>query len=158
MKLATFDGPAGRHVGVVEHDEIVDLTAVDPSLATMIDLLERGPQATVSGYATSAPRLPLSSVKLAAPVPRPPKFLAIGFNNPQHLEETNGSLEIVAHPARVTSLRHPNSLPQNSVHSSDDTPPRAGGRSPRSYGRVCIWVQPRQSPRQSVTLLAGACR
>jgi hypothetical protein len=30
MKLATFDGPAGRHVGIVEGDEIIDLTAADP--------------------------------------------------------------------------------------------------------------------------------
>ncbi len=89
MKLATFDGPGGRHVGIVEHDEIVDLTAADPSLAAMTDLLERGPREAASSYAASAPRLALSSVKLAAPVPRPPKFLAIGFNNPQHLEETN---------------------------------------------------------------------
>ena len=88
MKLASFDGPAGRRVGIVDGDEIVDLTAADPSLATMTDLLQRGPQAA-SGNSSSAPRLPLSSVKLAAPVPRPPKFLAIGYNNPQHLEETN---------------------------------------------------------------------
>lgn len=89
MKLATFDGPDGRRVGIVEHDQIVDLTAADPSLATMIDLLARGPHQAAASNSSSAPLLPLSSVKLAAPVPRPPKFLAIGYNNPQHLEETN---------------------------------------------------------------------
>ncbi|BBX62026.1 hypothetical protein MSAS_12000 [Mycobacterium saskatchewanense] len=89
MKLATFDVPAGRHVGIVEGDEIIDLTAADPSLATMIDLFERGAAQAASRSSASAPRLPRSSVKLAAPVPRPPKFLAIGYNNPQHLEETN---------------------------------------------------------------------
>lgn len=89
MKLATFDVPAGRHVGIVEGDEIIDLTAADPSLATMIDLFERGAAQAASRSSASAPRLPRSSVKLAAPVPRPPKFLAIGYNNPQHLKETN---------------------------------------------------------------------
>lgn len=89
MKVATFDGPTGRHVGIVEGDEIVDLTAADPALATMVDLLERGPHEAAADTFPLAPRLPLSSVKLAAPVPRPPKFLAIGYNNPQHLEETN---------------------------------------------------------------------
>jgi hypothetical protein len=59
MKLATFDGPDGRHVGVVERDQIVDLTAADPSLAAMTDLLERGPHEAASSYAASAPRLPL---------------------------------------------------------------------------------------------------
>jgi hypothetical protein len=43
MKLATFDAGAGDHVGIVDGDEVVDLTAADPSLATMIDLLDRGP-------------------------------------------------------------------------------------------------------------------
>jgi 2-keto-4-pentenoate hydratase/2-oxohepta-3-ene-1,7-dioic acid hydratase in catechol pathway len=88
MKLATFDGPAERRVGIVEGDEIIDLTAADSSLTTMTELLERGPHEAARDF-PSAPRLPLSSVKLAAPVPRPPKFLAIGYNNPQHLEETN---------------------------------------------------------------------
>jgi 2-keto-4-pentenoate hydratase/2-oxohepta-3-ene-1,7-dioic acid hydratase in catechol pathway len=90
MKLATFEQPSGRHVGVIEDDEIVDLTAADASLATMLDLLERGPE-QVAGSLTSAPRLPLSSAKLSAPVPRPPKFLAIGYNYAAHLAETHMS-------------------------------------------------------------------
>jgi hypothetical protein len=31
------------NIGIVDGDEVVDLTAADPSLATMIDLLDRGP-------------------------------------------------------------------------------------------------------------------
>ncbi|MFJ3754936.1 fumarylacetoacetate hydrolase family protein [Streptomyces sp. NPDC090080] len=88
MKLATFDAGSGRHVGIVEKDEVVDLTAADPSLRTMIDLLERGP-AKVAASSDTAPRLPLSEVSLCAPVPRPPKFLAIGYNYAAHLEETH---------------------------------------------------------------------
>lgn len=88
MKLATFDAGSGQHVGIVEEDEVVDLTAADPSLRTMIDLLERGP-AKVAASSDPAPRLPLSEVSLCAPVPRPPKFLAIGYNYAAHLEETH---------------------------------------------------------------------
>ncbi|MGD0377626.1 MAG: hypothetical protein ABSB01_23965 [Streptosporangiaceae bacterium] len=33
MKLATFNAGAGDHVGIVDGDEVVDLTAADPSLA-----------------------------------------------------------------------------------------------------------------------------
>ncbi|WP_046501037.1 fumarylacetoacetate hydrolase family protein [Streptomyces odonnellii] len=92
MKLATFDAGsdagAGQHVGFVDGDEVVDLTAADPSLDTMIELLTRDPR-QVSTAANSAPRLPLSQVKLCAPVPRPPKFLAIGYNYAAHLEETH---------------------------------------------------------------------
>jgi 2-keto-4-pentenoate hydratase/2-oxohepta-3-ene-1,7-dioic acid hydratase in catechol pathway len=43
----------------------------------------------VSAASATAPRLPLSSVKLGAPVPHPPKFLAIGYNYAAHLEETH---------------------------------------------------------------------
>jgi 2-keto-4-pentenoate hydratase/2-oxohepta-3-ene-1,7-dioic acid hydratase in catechol pathway len=90
MRLATFGGNGAWHVGVVDGDEIVDVTAADPSLSTMTDVLERGPEAaaTASGSA-SARRLPLSSVKLGPPVPEPPKFLAIGYNYAAHLEETH---------------------------------------------------------------------
>jgi 2-keto-4-pentenoate hydratase/2-oxohepta-3-ene-1,7-dioic acid hydratase in catechol pathway len=90
MRLATFDGRAAWHVGVVEGDEIIDLTAADPSVATMIDVLERGPEAVATASSSAAAqRLPLSSVKLGPPVPHPPKFLAIGYNYAAHLEETH---------------------------------------------------------------------
>ena len=95
MKLATFDVPAGSRVGIVDGEEVVDLTAADPSLATMIDLLDRGPQAAAADLRTSAPRLPLSGVRLRAPVPSPQKFLAIGYNYAAHLEETH-----MARPSR----------------------------------------------------------
>jgi hypothetical protein len=43
MMLATFEVPGGSRVGIVDGEEVVDLTAADPSLATMIDLLDRCP-------------------------------------------------------------------------------------------------------------------
>ncbi|MFF4749126.1 fumarylacetoacetate hydrolase family protein [Streptomyces sp. NPDC002514] len=88
MKLATFDAGAGQHVGFVDGDKVMDLTAADPSLATMIELLERGPR-QVSDSVGSVPSHSLSEVRLCAPVPRPPKFLAIGYNYAAHLEETH---------------------------------------------------------------------
>jgi 2-keto-4-pentenoate hydratase/2-oxohepta-3-ene-1,7-dioic acid hydratase in catechol pathway len=99
MRLATFGGRAAWHVGIVDGEEILDLTAADPSLATMIDLLTRGPAAAVSAYSAAALRLPLASVKLGPPVPRPPKFLAIGYNYAAHLEETH-----MQRPTRQTSF------------------------------------------------------
>lgn len=90
MKIATFEGASGAHVGIVDVDagEVVDLTAADPALATMLDLLDRGPD-TAARNAARAPRLPLSEVRMLAPVLRPPKFLAIGYNYAAHLEETH---------------------------------------------------------------------
>jgi 2-keto-4-pentenoate hydratase/2-oxohepta-3-ene-1,7-dioic acid hydratase in catechol pathway len=89
MKLATFEVSAGSHVGIVDGEQVADLTAADPSLATMIDLLNRGPREAAADLLPSAPRLALSSVRLRAPVPCPPKFLAIGYNYAAHLEETH---------------------------------------------------------------------
>jgi 2-keto-4-pentenoate hydratase/2-oxohepta-3-ene-1,7-dioic acid hydratase in catechol pathway len=89
MKLATFEADAGQHVGIVDGDEVIDLTAADPSLATMIDLLDRGADDAASAASASAPRVALAGVKLCAPVPRPRKFLAIGYNYAAHLEETH---------------------------------------------------------------------
>jgi 2-keto-4-pentenoate hydratase/2-oxohepta-3-ene-1,7-dioic acid hydratase in catechol pathway len=90
MRLATFDDRAAWHVGVVEGDEIIDLTTADPSVTTMIDALDRGQEAiATASNSAAARRLPLSSVKLGPPVPDPPKFLAIGYNYAAHLEETH---------------------------------------------------------------------
>jgi hypothetical protein len=46
MKLATFNARTGDRVGIVDGDEVIDLTAAHPSLATMIDLLNREPSLT----------------------------------------------------------------------------------------------------------------
>jgi 2-keto-4-pentenoate hydratase/2-oxohepta-3-ene-1,7-dioic acid hydratase in catechol pathway len=46
----------------------------------------------VRSAAAGAPRLALDGVRLASPVGRPPKFLAIGLNYRQHVEETGKSL------------------------------------------------------------------
>jgi len=54
MKLATFDGRAAWHVGKVEGHEIVDLTVADASLTTMIDVLERGPEAVATASSSPA--------------------------------------------------------------------------------------------------------
>jgi len=89
MKLATFDVGGAEHVGVVDGDRVVDLTVADPSLATMTDLLDRVARDAGPASSPSAPQLALSSVRLRPPVPRPPKFLAIGFNYAAHLAETH---------------------------------------------------------------------
>jgi 2-keto-4-pentenoate hydratase/2-oxohepta-3-ene-1,7-dioic acid hydratase in catechol pathway len=89
MRLATFGGPAAWHVGIVDGEEIIDLTTADPSQGTMIDVLTRGPASAAEASSATAQRLPLSSVKLGPPVPHPPEFLAIGYNYAAHLEETH---------------------------------------------------------------------
>lgn len=91
MKLATFTHHGVTRIGVVIDDEIFDAATVPDLPRDMIGLLEAGPH-TLERLREQAERergrLPLAEVHLEAPVPRPPKFLAIGLNYADHIEET----------------------------------------------------------------------
>jgi 2-keto-4-pentenoate hydratase/2-oxohepta-3-ene-1,7-dioic acid hydratase in catechol pathway len=89
MRLVTFHGPDGLHVGRATGDEVVDVTAARPDLPRdMAELLALGDAALDAVRATDSPRLPSADVRLSAPVPRPPKFLAIGLNYAAHVAES----------------------------------------------------------------------
>ncbi|MDA8359962.1 MAG: fumarylacetoacetate hydrolase family protein [Actinomycetota bacterium] len=106
MRLASFIPPPGfatppgdgvadpaPRTGVVttEGATLVDLT--DPSVGLpgdMAALLQAGPNALEAARAaprSSARRFALGEVRLLAPVPVPPKFLAIGMNYRAHVAE-----------------------------------------------------------------------
>ena len=92
MKLATFHSGGSTRIGVVDGDALVDLAAAEPSLPRdMIELLAAGPPALAAARRAAAAgraRIPLAEVALRAPVPRPPKFLAIGLNYADHVAES----------------------------------------------------------------------
>ncbi|HEX4819494.1 MAG TPA: fumarylacetoacetate hydrolase family protein [Acidimicrobiales bacterium] len=89
MRLATFDTDDGPHLGVVDGDEVADVTAADARLGPDLGaVLDAGLLETVSGVVASAPRHPLAGVTLRSPVLRPPKFLAIGLNYALHVAES----------------------------------------------------------------------
>jgi 2-keto-4-pentenoate hydratase/2-oxohepta-3-ene-1,7-dioic acid hydratase in catechol pathway len=92
MRLTTFTQRGARRIGVVTDDGIVDLAAAEPSLPRdMIALLAGGSDALTTARAAAGrrgPRLALADVTLDAPVPRPPKFLAIGLNYADHVKES----------------------------------------------------------------------
>ncbi|HKS64328.1 MAG TPA: fumarylacetoacetate hydrolase family protein, partial [Xanthobacteraceae bacterium] len=89
MKLATYAGPEGRPVlGLVDVERmaVLDLAgasaqlrgSVDPALASMLSLIEAGPEglATVQALANEWPEKlasPLRSVRLLSPLPVPPQ-------------------------------------------------------------------------------------
>jgi 2-keto-4-pentenoate hydratase/2-oxohepta-3-ene-1,7-dioic acid hydratase in catechol pathway len=81
MRVARFEHAGTVATGVVLGDEMADLGPVDP-----ITLLRAGPVATAAA-AEGVPRLPFADVRLLAPIPRPPKFLAIGLNYADHIAE-----------------------------------------------------------------------
>jgi 2-keto-4-pentenoate hydratase/2-oxohepta-3-ene-1,7-dioic acid hydratase in catechol pathway len=121
MKLATFTHETTR-VGLVDGDQIVDLAGAVPDLPQdMIGFLEAGPAALEAAHAAlgDGPRIPLADVRLEAPIPRPPKFLAIGLNYADHVAESG--LDTPEHPTVfnkqstcVTGPRDPVHLPRAS--------------------------------------------
>jgi len=86
MKLATYTANGQTRTGIVVGDRIVD-TGVKGTMIDLIrdwDTLKPGLEAT----AKSGGGVPLSSVKLEAPVPRPGKIFAIGLNYADHIAES----------------------------------------------------------------------
>lgn len=81
MRLARYELAGTVATGVVLGDEVADLGPADP-----IMLLQAGATA-IAAAAEGAPRVPLRDVRLLAPIPRPPKFLAIGLNYADHIAE-----------------------------------------------------------------------
>ena len=92
MRLATFKDERFTRVGVVVEDSIVDLSAAAPELPReMIAFLSVGAPAldkARNAVKNGGNRLALSSVKLEAPIQRPPEFLAIGLNYADHVLES----------------------------------------------------------------------
>ena len=91
MRLVTIAGEAG-HLGVVQDGRVLDLPDTGRWPRTMRELAAAGPGAlsSIRSWAdgTSGGR-PLSSVRLAAPVPDPGKIVAIGLNYADHAAEGN---------------------------------------------------------------------
>jgi 2-keto-4-pentenoate hydratase/2-oxohepta-3-ene-1,7-dioic acid hydratase in catechol pathway len=92
MKLVTFSHANQTRVGAVVGEEIIDSLGNPQIPATMLEFLSAGESAlaAMSGHINSGKnRLPLAQVKLLAPVPKPGKYLGIGLNYPEHINETS---------------------------------------------------------------------
>jgi 2-keto-4-pentenoate hydratase/2-oxohepta-3-ene-1,7-dioic acid hydratase in catechol pathway len=85
MKLCRFASDGGPALGVVEGEEIANLSGADlttePAAA-----LDRVGQAEIEERAAKAPRIPLSDARLLAPA-QPRKYLAIALNYRDHIAE-----------------------------------------------------------------------
>lgn len=96
MRFVTFQrAGAGPETGVVSGDGVISLARA--GFADMIAVLAAGDagRAKVNDYVRSAPSdatFPLNSVRLLAPVPRPPKLICIGLNYRDHAAETHNEI------------------------------------------------------------------
>lgn len=85
MKIAAYDAGSGPRIGVVLGDRIVDSGLEGPLAGHLEGWSEVAPR--LAGLDPAA-GLPLASVRLLAPVPRPGKIFAIGLNYADHIEES----------------------------------------------------------------------
>lgn len=126
MRLVTFEVGSQAHVGVWIDDAIADLTAADPAVATMIDVIRGGQD--LASLAAGATTVPASAVRLLAPIPRPPKnVLAVGRNYHEHAREFSDSgfdaseqKSVPDHPIFFTKA--PTSVigPEQAIDTSND--------------------------------------
>jgi len=100
MKLLSYFSSSGPRAGLLLEDQVYDLARVAPEWgfelpSEMRQLLQLERMDLVRGIAdklTTAPRpgMPLSEIRLAAPVPRPDKILALAGNYREHIQEGGG--------------------------------------------------------------------
>ncbi len=91
MKLATFTYQNQTRIGAVVENQIIDGLADSDLPTDMITFLEQGNDALQKMQtliSSGEHRIFLANVKLLAPIPRPRKFLGIGLNYADHVEET----------------------------------------------------------------------
>jgi 2-keto-4-pentenoate hydratase/2-oxohepta-3-ene-1,7-dioic acid hydratase in catechol pathway len=91
MKLARFTVNGATQIGVVEADHVIPLAAIFPGAPASIKEILAGGTTLLAkiaaGLKSASVGLPLNSVRLEAPIPDPQKYLAIGMNYADHVEE-----------------------------------------------------------------------
>ena len=118
MKLATFTHCGSTRIGVVEGDEVVDLTEAAPELPREMTALFEAPPGALDrarrAAAETRTRIPLDDVHLEAPIQRPPKILAVGLNYADHVAESG--LTAPGHPSIFNKQSTSVTGPYDPVH------------------------------------------
>ena len=98
MRLVTFAPTDGvrrdgeRHIGAMDGDAVVDISAGDPGLPVdMVDLIATWDLARVAAAKDRGPRSPLSDVRLLAPLRVRKNVFAVGRNYHDHAHEFSKS-------------------------------------------------------------------
>lgn len=107
MKLVRYRTPDGINTGLVEDDHVVRLEGL-----SVVQLLTLDPATRAEVVADArGDRHALSEVALTAPVEQPGKFLALGFNFADHVDEqpdmTNQTVVDLYETVRLTRAAYP---------------------------------------------------
>jgi len=128
MKLITFSQDDSIRPGILIDDAIIDIptawTAPNPPRSVK-EILEHGPSclAKLAELAASAEAsIPLSSVRLLAPIRRPGKILALAGNYAKHIIEAGLKLGLSDSP-RMTTVPRPFLMPPTVIIGPGDEIP-----------------------------------
>lgn len=92
MRLVRFSHDHDARLGAMEEGSVVDLTAADPPLgADMVDLIGSFDPGRMAAAFDAGPRVPLSDVRLLAPLAMRKNVVAVGRNYHDHAREFSDS-------------------------------------------------------------------
>jgi 2-keto-4-pentenoate hydratase/2-oxohepta-3-ene-1,7-dioic acid hydratase in catechol pathway len=128
MKLATYSKEGSVFCGILTDEGLIDIVSVwdgtNPPRSVK-EILDRGPAylEKVADLEKSAEAfIPLDSVKLMAPIPRPGKVLALAGNYVEHIKEAGLKLGLSDSP-RLTTVPRPFIMPATAVANPGDEIP-----------------------------------
>ena len=132
MKLITYSKDNVARCGVLADDGIVDIASVWDGKdwpQSVIEILQRGPACTAKLselIKTAKDLIPIESVKLLAPIPRPGKIIALAGNYSEHIKEacTNRGFKLgLSDSPRETTVPRPFIMPSTAVANPGDEIP-----------------------------------
>lgn len=149
MKLARFESGGRTRIGIVENGAIMDCSELGPDPGNIPAILQLGTDARLElarDAHSRGRRYALDAVTVLAPIPRPGKFLCVGLNYLDHIEETGAK-----RPVRPTIFNKQSTCvigPGAAIHK-----PRASeqvdyeGELGIVIGRRCRHVTKEQAPQ-----------
>ncbi|MFM7045109.1 MAG: fumarylacetoacetate hydrolase family protein [Ilumatobacteraceae bacterium] len=92
MRIARFTHAGSTRLGIVDGEAVIDVGSADSSLPGDLGaLIAAGRLGEIGAAAAGAARISLADVRLEAPIPTPPNFIAIGLNYADHVKESGMS-------------------------------------------------------------------
>lgn len=130
MKLTTYSKDGSVSCGILTDKRLIDIVSAwdgENPPRSVKEILGRGPvclEKLAALEESAAEPLPLDSVRLLAPIPRPGKILALAGNYTEHIKEGGGKLGLADSP-RATTVPRPFIMPATAVANPGDEIPWA---------------------------------
>ena len=128
MKLTTYSKDGSVSCGILTDAGLIDTVSAfkggNPPRSVK-EILERGPDCLArlaELEKAGVDCLPVDSVRLLAPIPRPGKILALAGNYTEHIKEGGGKLGLAESP-RATTVPRPFIMPSTAVANPGDEIP-----------------------------------